>query len=58
MATWVIDMFYNLNFVKNIYIAMKSRATKANEKINTYLKTLELKENNVGFTKLEKLNFS
>jgi hypothetical protein len=58
MATWVIDMFHNFNFAKKINIANNSTDTKANEKINTYLKTLELKENNVGFTKLKKYNFS
>jgi hypothetical protein len=43
-AAWFPDMFCNIYRVKNKKIAKNSTATKAREKISTYLKFSEFKK--------------
>jgi hypothetical protein len=42
LAAWILDMFCNFYFVNNHEIANKLITSEAREKINTYLKSLEL----------------
>jgi len=45
VAAWLYGMFYNFYFVKNHKSANNSTNTKAREKINTGLESLEFKKN-------------